>query len=146
MEDACTKGPRRWNWFIVGLIVLTIGIFAAINRKIMYDEYTANLEGDNKDYAAGRLPLFGFEAFQHDLKRKEAWSRIATLDWVGLIGVFGGLMLLAYGLTRKPGQKTDVDRYACPECGEPIAVTARVCRFCSAMLLPQERPRRRFGK
>jgi hypothetical protein len=27
-----------------------------------------------------------------------------------------------------------------------IAVTARVCRFCSAMLLPQERPRRRFGK
>lgn len=130
--DPC--GPRRWDWFIVGLIVLTIGIFAAINRKIIQDEYTAKLASDDKDYSTGRLPLVGFDAFRHDLKRKEEKDRINTWEWVGGIGVFSGLALLGYGLTRKRGQESDVDRYGCPECGELIAVTARVCRFCNASI------------
>jgi hypothetical protein len=148
MEDACTKGPRRWNWFIVGLLALALGVFALFYHKILADTYSSNLRSDSHDYSTGRLPLRGFEAFAHNHKRAAEANTRETWGIVGASGVLLGLALLCVGLTRSAPETndSDVERFPCPECGELIAVTARVCRFCSAMLLPQERPRRRFGK
>lgn len=37
--------------------------------------------------------------------------------------------------------RKDAARFSCPECGESIAVAARSCRFCSAIITDEDKPK-----
>jgi hypothetical protein len=139
-------GPRRWDCFMVGMLVLSLGIVAQANCKIMQNEFSAKLHSDSIDLSRGNLPVSGFAAFIHQQKREKESENILWCSVFGIGGIFLGCILMAVGLMRKTVKENDIERQACPECGELIAVSARVCRFCNAMIRPEERPRRRFNQ
>jgi hypothetical protein len=140
------RAPRHWTCFFLGLFVLSIGIYAQMSCKIILDKHAAQLKSENYDFANGRLSLSGFEAFERKYKHDQEDSVHSWWVFTAVGCFLVGIGMMLYGLTRKKIDNDDIDRAACPECGELIAVTARVCRFCNAMIRPQERPRRRFNQ
>jgi hypothetical protein len=137
------RGPRRWDCFMIGMIVLSLGIVVQANCKIMQNEFSAKLHSDSIDLSRGNLPVSGFAAFVHQQKRENESETILWWSVFGIGGIFLGCILMAVGLMRKPVRESDIERYACPACGELIAVTARVCRFCGIQIERSE-GRRRF--
>lgn len=80
------------------------------------------------------------------------WAVGVLLLWIiffplYLISRFGYSDKLAYikiEKQRKRSQSKPTSRFKCPECGESIALEAKFCRFCNAIITSNDKPKKRI--
>lgn len=139
---------RKVAWLIVSGTVLFIGgllwfIIASTNletTRARAEVSSIHNSGDCwMDLFKGR-DCEPTDADEGSLPAQRVLSGLLTLMGLGLF--VGGIVVHRRGLrVEQPATTTPVqaslvqeDRRLCPDCGESIAPTARICRFCRASL------------